>query len=102
MTGLPAIRMLRQPVPSTMLELQTIRNTVKSMNAMLRRSGTKPSSMHGEIMHRTQRPVQFYVKCQGRGPRVKHALAQGSFRRRFDQCLPLGLAERMDVYVYQR
>ena len=72
---------------STMLELQTIRNTVKSMNAMLR-SGT--SSM------------QFYVKCQGRGPRVKHALAQGSFRRRFDQCLPLGLAERMDVYVYQR
>ena len=82
---------------SSMLELQTIRNLVKKQNAVLRKRASQASMNYG-----LQKLVQFYVKCQGRGPRVKHALAQGSYRRRFDQCLPLGLAERMDVYVYER
>ena len=80
-----------------MLELQSIRNLVKQQNAVLRQASQRASMTFGP-----QKLVQFYVKCHGRGPRVKHALAQGSFRRRFDQCLPLGLAERMDVYVYTR
>jgi hypothetical protein len=82
---------------SSMLELQTIRNLVKKQNAVLRKRASQASMNYGP-----QKLVQFYVKCQGRGPRVKHALAQGSYRRRFDQYLPLGLAERMDVYVYER
>ena len=82
---------------SSMLELQTIRNLVKKQNAVLRKRASQASMNYGP-----QKLVQFYVKCQGRGPRVKHAVAQGSYRRRYDQSLPLKFAERMDVYVYER
>jgi len=37
---------------------------------------------------------QFYVKCQGRGHR------QGV--RRYNQSLPLPLAEKVDAYIYRR
>lgn len=35
-----------------------------------------------------------YVKLQGRGPRLGN--------RRYNQSLPLPLAERADVYIYER
>ena len=82
---------------SSMLELQNLRDLVKKQNAILRRRASQASMNYGP-----QKLVQFYVKCQGRGPRVKHAVAQGSYRRRYDQSLPLKFAERMDVYVYER
>jgi hypothetical protein len=76
---------------SSMLELQNLRDLVKKQNAILRRRASQASMNYGP-----QKLVQFYVKCQGRGPRVKHAVAQGSYRRRYDQSLPLKFAERMD------
>jgi hypothetical protein len=62
-----------------MLQLEEVRGMVKNMNKMLREDGFD---------------YQFYVKCQGRGPR------QGV--RRYNQSLPLTLAERVDAYIYRR
>ena len=63
-----------------MLQLEELRSMVKNMNKMLRDAG--------------KGDYQFYVKCQGRGPR------QGV--RRYNQALPLTLAERVDAYIYRR
>ena len=62
-----------------MLQLEEVRGMVKNMNKMLREDGYDYS---------------FYVKCQGRGPR------QGV--RRYNQSIPLTLAERVDAYIYRR
>lgn len=62
-----------------MLELNEVRNMVKNMNKMLRNDGYD---------------YQFYVKCQGRGYR------QGV--RRYNQSLPLDLANKVDAYIYRR
>ena len=51
---------------SSMLELQTLRNLIKKQNALLRKRASQASMNYGP-----QKLVQFYVKCQGRGPRVK-------------------------------
>ena len=62
-----------------MLQLQEVRNMVKNMNKSLREANMD---------------YQFYVKCQGRGHR------QGV--RRYNQSLPLSLADRVDAYSYRR
>ena len=62
-----------------MLQLEDVRSMVKNMNKMLRADGYDYS---------------FYVKCQGRGHR------QGV--RRYNQSLPLSLADRVDAYIYRR
>jgi hypothetical protein len=62
-----------------MLQLEEVRSMVKNMNKMLRQDGYDYS---------------FYVKCQGRGHR------QGV--RRYNQSLPLSLADRVDAYIYRR
>ena len=62
-----------------MLQLEEVRSMVKNMNKMLREDGYDYS---------------FYVKCQGRGHR------QGV--RRYNQSLPLSLADRVDAYIYRR
>jgi hypothetical protein len=62
-----------------MLQLQEVRNMVKNMNKSLREANMD---------------YQFYVKCQGRGHR------QGV--RRYNQSLPLSLADRVDAYIYRR
>lgn len=62
-----------------MLQLDEVKGMVKNMNRMLREAKMN---------------YQFYVKCQGRGPR------QGV--RRYNQSLPLALAERVDAYIYRR
>ena len=87
-----------------MLEVETVRKTVSIINKENARK-EKVQRYRWDNGYDLQEPTKlprYYVKCQGRGPRVKHALAQGSYRRRYDQSLPLSLAERMDVYVYQR
>jgi hypothetical protein len=48
------------------------------------------------------RAIKNYVKCHGRGSRVTAALCDGKHRRRYDQCLPLRHAQRLDVYIYTR
>ncbi len=67
---------------SDMMQLDVLRRSVKYMNA------SKGSS--------------YYVKCQARGPRVVNALADGSYRSRYNQSLPLRHAKTMDVYIYER
>jgi len=67
---------------SDMIELQNIRNVVKMVNK--------------------QSPQKFYVKCQGRGPRVAAALKDGKYPRAYDSSLPLRHATHMDVYLYKR
>lgn len=85
-----------------MLELQTIRNTVKAINRMAAQSD-KSSDYRFRSGWTDVEPVKsnrYRVKCQGRGPRTSAAIADGKHPRAYDQSLPLGKAERMDVYVY--
>lgn len=67
---------------SDMQQLEVLRKSVKYMNA------SKGSA--------------YYVKCQARGPRVVHAIADGGYRGRYNQSLPLRHAKTMDVYIYER
>lgn len=76
-----------------MLELQSIRDAVKVMNKELKFA--EKYSRYGE------RTPRFRVKCQGRGPRASVARAEGLHPRTYDQSLPLGKAERYDVYIYR-
>ena len=75
-----------------MLELKNIQKAVKIMNKELRNNSRK--SALGS--------TQFYVKCQGRGPRVLPSLRDGSGGRGYDSFLPLRHATHMDVYIYER
>tara|TARA_R100001510_G_C7586550_1_gene157669 strand:+ start:93 stop:374 length:282 start_codon:yes stop_codon:yes gene_type:complete len=77
---------------SDMLELENIRKAVKIMNKELR--NTMRESALGSS--------QFYVKCQGRGPRVLPSLRDGRGGRGYDSFLPLRHATHMDVYIYER
>ena len=80
-----------------MLELQTVRKVVKIINKenkMKEMYSYKYGSFNPLVLPR------YRVKCQGRGPRTSAAIAAGKHPRAYDQSLPLGKAERMDVYVY--
>ena len=82
-----------------MLELENIRKAVKIMNKELRhyRYGSRQKKDGYGSPYR-----QFYVKCQGRGPRVLPSLRDGRGGRGYDQSLPLRHATHMDVYIYER
>ena len=87
-----------------MLEIETIRKTVKAINASAR-AGYKNRKQYLEWIGsdvEPESPTQYYVKCQARGPRTSVAKSLGRHPRAFDQSLPLKFAEKMDVYVYQR
>ena len=78
---------------SDMLELERIRKVVRTINKELRKkAGDSPS---GSCQ-------QFYVKCQGRGPRTLPSLRDGRGGRGYDSFFPLRHATRMDVYVYEK
>ena len=83
-----------------MLELANLRKSISIVNAELRRF--KYGTRAKKDGYGSQSYSQFYVKCQGRGPRTSAALTDGKRARAYDQFLPLSHAERMDVYVYQR
>ena len=76
-----------------MLELQSIRDAVKIMNKELKFA--EKYSRYGE------KTPRFRVKCQGRGPRASVARAEGKDPGTYDKFLPLGKAERWDVYIYR-
>jgi hypothetical protein len=79
----PAYITTLDPLSSVDMEkLEIIRNAVKVANK--------------------NRTKKNYVKCHARGPRVTAALGDGKHRRRYDQCLPLRHAQRLDVYIYTR
>lgn len=85
-----------------MLELETIRTTIKAINKM----AAVNDKMNNYRFHTgwtteiEPKNKRYRVKCQGRGPRTAAALADGRHPRGYDQSLPLKHAERLDVYVY--
>lgn len=87
-----------------MLELETIRkaiSVVNKENARLERI-TSYRFVNGYSNVEPTKLPRYYVKCQGRGPRASIARAEGRHPRAYDQSIPLGKAERWDVYVYTR
>ncbi len=86
-----------------MLELQTVRNTIKAINKMAKETDRMNEYRFNSGWSSTppSKSIRYRVKCQGRGPRTKHAIADGRHPRAYDQSLPLRHAERMDVYVYK-
>ncbi len=86
-----------------MLELQTVRNTIKAINKMAKETDRMNEYRFNSGWSSTppRKSPRYRVKCQGRGPRTKHAIADGRHPRAYDQSLPLRHAERMDVYVYK-
>jgi len=85
-----------------MLELQTVRNTIKAINKMAKETDRINEYRFNSGWSSTppRKSPRYRVKCQGRGPRTKHAIADGRHPRAYDQSLPLRHAERLDVYVY--
>jgi len=87
-----------------MLEIETIRKSIRAINATAK-AKYKNRKQYLEWIGSDEEPGSpdlYYVKCQGRGPRTKHARADGRYARAYDQSLPLRHAERLDVYVYER
>ena len=85
-----------------MLELETVRSTVKAINKMAAQKD-KSADYRFQSGWTDVKPVKstrYRVKCQGRGPRTAAAIADGKHPRKYDQSLPLRHAERMDVYDY--
>lgn len=81
-----------------MLEVETIRKVVKTINRDMRR--LEERTLYGSNNEIVKHP-RYRVKLQGRGSRTIHAIADGKNPRAYDQSLPLRHAERVDVYVYQ-
>ena len=81
-----------------MLEVETIRKTVKLINKENKR--LEERLLYGSSNQIAKYP-RYRVKLQGRGPRTIHAVADGLCPRAYDQSLPIRHAERVDVYVYQ-
>ena len=79
-----------------MLELENIRKAVKIINMEAKR--TEQSSYRNPFNSKFPR---YRVKCQGRGPRASVARAEGKDPGTYDKFLPLGKAERWDVYIYR-
>lgn len=87
-----------------MLEIETIRKSVRAINATAR-SRYNNRKQYLEWIGSDEEPgspALYYVKCQARGPRTKHARADGKYPRAYDQSLPLRHADSVDVYVYER
>ena len=85
-----------------MLELETVRSTVKAINKMAAQKDKSADYrfQSGWTDVKPAKSTRYRVKCQGRGPRTAAAIADGKHPRKYDQSLPLRHAERMDVYVY--
>ena len=85
-----------------MLELETVRSTVKAINKMAAQKDKMNNYRYqsGLTVVEPVKSTRYRVKCQGRGPRTSAAIADGKHPRKYDQSLPLRHAERLDVYVY--
>jgi len=65
--------------PEDMMRVQEIRKMISDVNKFHRETG---------------KDSRFYVKLQGRGPRLGN--------RRYNQSLPLQFARTADIYIYER
>ena len=86
-----------------MLEIESIRKAIKAVNEGIR-SKHKTATYWARLRETAEpgSPTQFRVCLKARGPRTKHARADGKHPRAYDQSLPLRHAERVDLYVYER
>ena len=86
-----------------MLELETIRKVVKVINkeAKTQDEWNRQRAYFNNSSEEPTKSPRYRVKCQGRGPRTKHARAAGLHPRAYDRSIPLSIAEKLDVYIYQ-
>ena len=82
-----------------MLEIETIRKTVKAINKQSKNAERWHTILHGNDDLVTY--PRYRVSLKPRGPRTKNAIADGKHPRAYDQSLPLRHAERLDVYIHR-
>lgn len=87
-----------------MLELQTIRNTIKAINKMAKETDRMSNYryVNGWSNVKPSPSPRYRVSVMPRGPRAIHAVADGKHPRAYDQSLPMRHAERVDVYIHTR
>ena len=87
-----------------MLEIETIRKSVKSINKLNKRK-EKIMKNRFEYGYSKNPPLQlprYRVTLHGRGPRTKYSILDDKGFRGYDRELPLKYAERIDVYIHER
>ena len=87
-----------------MLEIETVRNTVKSINKINKQKEKMAEYRYnnGWSDKEPQSLPRYRVTLHGRGPRKEFAESLGKHPRAFDRELPLKFAERIDVYIHER
>jgi|TARA_R110000744_G_scaffold32457_1_gene75949 hypothetical protein len=87
-----------------MLELETIRKTVKIINKKAKENDriNKNRYIHGWTDVEPRLTTKYRVNIMPRGPRAIHAIADGRSPRAYDSTLPIRHAERLDVYIHER
>ena len=75
-----------------MLEIETVRKAVKSINKLNKLKERWSSNSL----------PRYRVTLHARGPRAEYAKASGMHPRAFDRELPMKFAERIDVYIHER
>ena len=75
-----------------MLEIETVRKAVKSINKLNKLKERWSSNSL----------PRYRVTLHARGPRAENAKALGRHPRAFDRELPMKFAERIDVYIHER
>jgi len=87
-----------------MLELQTVRNAVKTINKMARQTDKINQYRYESGWNDVSKPLtpKYRVNVMPRGPRTAAAIADGRHPRAYDSTLPIRHAERLDVYIHRR
>lgn len=87
-----------------MLELQTVRNTIKTINKMSKETDRINQYRYDSGWSDVLLPLtpKYRVNVMPRGPRTRAAIADGRSPRAYDSCLPIRHAERLDVYIHVR
>ncbi len=86
-----------------MLEIQTIRNTVKAINNLAKETDSwnqyRVDCGYDDYYVKSPR---YRVSLKARGPRAIHAIKDGKHPRAYDQSLPFKYAEKFDVYIHRK
>jgi|TARA_B110000908_G_scaffold107177_1_gene125999 hypothetical protein len=85
-----------------MLELQTVRNAVKTINRMAKQTELAQQYRYDSGWSDVEpQPIfRYRVSVMPRGARTVHAIADGRSPRAYDSTLPIRHAERLDVYIH--
>lgn len=86
-----------------MLEVETIRATVKAINKMAKETDKINLYRvdHGYDDYWIETP-KYRVTLMPRGPRTAAAIKDGKHPRAYDSTLPMRHAERLDVYIHRK